>query len=477
MAVYALGELQPTIDATAFVHPEAVIIGDVTIGAQSSIWPGAVLRGDGGGIRIGDRTSVQDNAVLHTTPFWETVVGNDCVLGHLIHLEGCTIEDEVLIGNASMVLHRSVIRSGAIVAANSVVLADVDVPTGALAVGLACGDQTWSGASRGDEDGRPLLRGADRALPHGPAPSRLNGLPTVMWALVVTVAPDEVEVAADTLWSLGVRAVEERTAAGPSDLIELWTHVGDGVAGYERAVAALAGRWPVRREFVDETPSDAWRDHAAPMRIDDELVIVPAWLTGAATGNTTRAAGDETGDGSPSGLVVAIDPGGAFGLGDHPTTVLSLRALRRVISPGDPIDVLDVGCGTGVIAVVAAKMLARRVRAVDVASSAVEATGDNARRNGVEHLVIVDETPLSEIADDFDVVVANILAPTLVELADDLRRVTRPAGRLVISGVLDGRFDHVVAALSPMEVERTDIDRGWAAVTLRHAPTSTASAR
>jgi carbonic anhydrase/acetyltransferase-like protein (isoleucine patch superfamily) len=135
MAVYALGDLVPTIDDTAFVHPDAVIIGDVTIGAQSSIWPGAVLRGDGGGIRIGDRTSVQDNAVLHTTPFWETTVGNDCVLGHLIHLEGCTIEDEVLIGNASMVLHRSVIRSGAIVAANSVVLADVDVPTGAPAAG------------------------------------------------------------------------------------------------------------------------------------------------------------------------------------------------------------------------------------------------------------------------------------------------------------------------------------------------------
>jgi carbonic anhydrase/acetyltransferase-like protein (isoleucine patch superfamily) len=135
MAVYALGDLEPTIDGTAFVHPDAVIIGDVTVGAQSSIWPGAVLRGDGGGIRIGDRTSVQDNAVLHTTPFWETTVGNDCVLGHLIHLEGCTIEDEVLIGNASMVLHRSVIRTGAIVAANSVVLADVDVPTGALAAG------------------------------------------------------------------------------------------------------------------------------------------------------------------------------------------------------------------------------------------------------------------------------------------------------------------------------------------------------
>lgn len=135
MAVYALGDLEPTIDASAYVHPDAVIIGAVTIGPQSSIWPGAVLRGDGGEIRIGARTSVQDNAVLHTTPEWPTVVGDGCVLGHLIHLEGCTIEDDVLIGNAAMVLHRSVIHTGAIVAANSVVLNDVDVPTGALAAG------------------------------------------------------------------------------------------------------------------------------------------------------------------------------------------------------------------------------------------------------------------------------------------------------------------------------------------------------
>jgi carbonic anhydrase/acetyltransferase-like protein (isoleucine patch superfamily) len=135
MAVYALGDVEPSIDSSAFVHPDAVIIGSVVIGAESSVWPGAVLRGDGGDIIIGARTSVQDNAVLHTTPESPTVVGNGCVLGHLIHLEGCTIEDEVLIGNAAMVLHRSVIHRGAIVAANSVVLNDVDVPSGALAVG------------------------------------------------------------------------------------------------------------------------------------------------------------------------------------------------------------------------------------------------------------------------------------------------------------------------------------------------------
>jgi carbonic anhydrase/acetyltransferase-like protein (isoleucine patch superfamily) len=135
MPIYAFGSDEPSISNEAYIHPDAVIIGAVTIGANSSVWPGAVLRGDGGEIRIGERTSVQDNAVLHTTPTWHTVVGDGCVLGHLIHLEGCTVEDDVLIGNSSMVLHRSVIHSGAIVAANAVVLADTDVPSGALAVG------------------------------------------------------------------------------------------------------------------------------------------------------------------------------------------------------------------------------------------------------------------------------------------------------------------------------------------------------
>jgi carbonic anhydrase/acetyltransferase-like protein (isoleucine patch superfamily) len=135
MAIYALGDLVPSIDPRAFVHPDAVVIGDVTIGAESSVWPGAVLRGDGGHIVIGQRTSVQDNAVLHTTPQWPTSVGDGCVLGHLIHLEGCTIEDDVLVGNAAMVLHRCIVRSGSIVAANSVVLNDVEVPAGALAAG------------------------------------------------------------------------------------------------------------------------------------------------------------------------------------------------------------------------------------------------------------------------------------------------------------------------------------------------------
>jgi carbonic anhydrase/acetyltransferase-like protein (isoleucine patch superfamily) len=136
MPVYALGDAEPSIDPAAFVHPDAVVIGSVTIGAEASIWPGAVLRGDEGTITVGAGTSIQDNCVIHTTSMFPTVVGDNCVVGHLVHLEGCTIEPWCLIGNASIVLHRVVVRTGAIVAANAVVLNDTEVPAGALALGV-----------------------------------------------------------------------------------------------------------------------------------------------------------------------------------------------------------------------------------------------------------------------------------------------------------------------------------------------------
>lgn len=135
MPIYAFGDQTPSIDGTAYVHPDAVIIGSVTIGPQSSVWPCAVIRGDDGEIRVGARSSVQDGSVFHTTPHDFTVVGDECVIGHIVHLEGCTIEDRALVGNGSIVLHRVVVRSGAIVAANSVVLNDTEVPAGALAAG------------------------------------------------------------------------------------------------------------------------------------------------------------------------------------------------------------------------------------------------------------------------------------------------------------------------------------------------------
>jgi carbonic anhydrase/acetyltransferase-like protein (isoleucine patch superfamily) len=137
MPVYALGDIAPQIHPDAFVHPEAVVIGHVTIGAEASIWPGAVLRGDEDpGIHIGVRSSVQDGAVLHVTEDLETRVGDNCVIGHIAHLEGCTIEELALVGSGSVVLHAAVVRSGGVVGANAVVPNRMEVPSGMMALGI-----------------------------------------------------------------------------------------------------------------------------------------------------------------------------------------------------------------------------------------------------------------------------------------------------------------------------------------------------
>jgi carbonic anhydrase/acetyltransferase-like protein (isoleucine patch superfamily) len=136
MAVYALGHQVPDIHPDAYVSPEATVIGSVTIGAESSVWPGAVLRGDDGQIFIGARTSIQDGAILHTTHFAPTTVGNECVIGHLAHLEGCIVEDGALVGSGSVVLHQAIVQTGALVGAGAVVSGGTIVPSGAMALGI-----------------------------------------------------------------------------------------------------------------------------------------------------------------------------------------------------------------------------------------------------------------------------------------------------------------------------------------------------
>ena len=136
MPVYALGDKVPDIDPLAYVHPDAVIIGAVTIGAESTIWPCAVLRGDDGRILVGARTSVQDGSVIHTTSQYPTTIGDDCVIGHMVHLEGCIVEDGALVGNGSVVLHQAAVESGALVGSNAVVTGGTVVPSGAMALGI-----------------------------------------------------------------------------------------------------------------------------------------------------------------------------------------------------------------------------------------------------------------------------------------------------------------------------------------------------
>lgn len=136
MTLYALGDIEPQIDPEAFVHPDATIIGDVRIGAGATIWPQAVLRGDQSVIVVGARTSIQDGAVVHCTRELHTVIGADCTVGHLAHLEGCVVEDGALVGTGSIVLHRAIVRTGALVGAGALVPGGMEVPSGAMALGV-----------------------------------------------------------------------------------------------------------------------------------------------------------------------------------------------------------------------------------------------------------------------------------------------------------------------------------------------------
>jgi carbonic anhydrase/acetyltransferase-like protein (isoleucine patch superfamily) len=148
--IYALDDDEPDIDELAYVAPDAVVIGRVTIGPEASVWPCAVLRGDHAAITVGARTSVQDGTVVHCTARYPTVIGADCVVGHNAHLEGCVVEDGCLIGSGSVTLNRVVVGARSIVAAGALLAEGFVVPAGSLVAGVPATvkrsgvDTTWT---------------------------------------------------------------------------------------------------------------------------------------------------------------------------------------------------------------------------------------------------------------------------------------------------------------------------------------------
>jgi carbonic anhydrase/acetyltransferase-like protein (isoleucine patch superfamily) len=136
LPIYALGDWEPEIHSSAFVHPDAVVIGRVRIGEEASVWPAAVLRGDHGTIEVGARTSIQDGTVVHTTHGWPTIIGDECVVGHNAHLEGCVVANRCLIGSGSVTLNRAHVGEGALVGASALVPEGFKVPPGSMALGV-----------------------------------------------------------------------------------------------------------------------------------------------------------------------------------------------------------------------------------------------------------------------------------------------------------------------------------------------------
>lgn len=127
---------KPEIGENCFIAETAAIIGDVKIGAGSSVWYGAVIRGDDAPIEIGERCNIQDNAVLHCAEFWPLHIGDGVTVGHNAIVHSANVHDNVLIGMGSVVMNLAEINEGAIVGAGAVVLEDMVVPPGGVAVGL-----------------------------------------------------------------------------------------------------------------------------------------------------------------------------------------------------------------------------------------------------------------------------------------------------------------------------------------------------
>ena len=184
-----------------------------------------------------------------------------------------------------------------------------------------------------------------------------------------------------------------------------------------------------------------------PIRVSERLWIVPSW--------------HEAPD--PEALVLVLDPGMAFGTGSHPTTRLCLEWLERTVTPGTTI--LDYGCGSGILAIAAAKLGAAGVLGVDIDAQAVTAARDNAKRNGIAARF---EDSAQEIRGQFDIVVANILSNPLKALAPAICAHVRPGGALAISGILSEQADELIAIYTPfLRLEIADTRDGWVCLTGR----------
>ena len=230
-----------------------------------------------------------------------------------------------------------------------------------------------------------------------------------------------------------------------SRVLALFDKDADITSALARASGAV-GLAQVPPFTLEEVAEQNWvqltQSQFDPIRITDRLWIVPSWHDAP----------------NPEAINIALDPGMAFGTGSHPTTQLCLEWLEAFVTPG--VSVLDYGCGSGILAIAAARLGAGRVVGVDIDDKAVEAARDNAERNAVTLELQTSAAPLSE---RFALVVANILTNPLCVLAPALCAHVAPGGRLALSGVLETQTQQVIDAYAPwIELRIGKLHDGWA---------------
>jgi ribosomal protein L11 methyltransferase len=201
---------------------------------------------------------------------------------------------------------------------------------------------------------------------------------------------------------------------------------------------------PAYAFVADADWAELWKAHYKSVRVGRRLLVVPSWLADSDSDDATTRPFDQ-----PT-IRLLMDPGMAFGTGTHPTTQLCLALIESHLKPGDAV--LDVGCGSGILALAAAKLGARSVLGLDIEEESVRATLENARINGVADKV---ESRLGSISNlqppisNFQLTVANIIAPVIIRLlGEGLAQTLAPGGKLIVSGILQEQVTAVAAALT-----------------------------
>lgn len=264
-------------------------------------------------------------------------------------------------------------------------------------------------------------------------------------AMSVDVADPEAGTARETpVYAEGVPG--ERGFWPVSRLVALFGHGDD--PGTALAAAARALERPVPASEVVDVADRDWvassRAQFSPIEAAAGLWIVPSWCRPV----------------DPGAVNVVLDPGVAFGTGSHPTTRMCLAWLARTVKAGDTV--LDYGCGSGILAIAAAKLGAARVDGIDVDAQAVQASIDNARANGVEARFRLASGKRTSQPSRFDIVVANILANPLRVLAPLLARRCRRGGRIALAGILETQAGEVVDTYSRwFTMRREEACDGW----------------
>lgn len=278
----------------------------------------------------------------------------------------------------------------------------------------------------------------------------------------VDVAPERVDETSGLLFELGADGVEERdegtlakaAASGKVTLVAAFSTRDDA----ERAIAELGPELDPRyEEIIGDAWRDAWKEHYRPFSIartsDGEAVIVrPPW---------------EAYEARPGEHVLELEPGRAFGTGLHETTRLVAQALAEHASELAGATVLDVGCGSGVLALVAIELGAARAIAVDVDPEAIDVTRENAERNALADRVEASTTPVEHVEATSPVVLANIEARVLVPMAAELTRHVTPGGLLLLSGILVPQRDEVRAAYPDLTLLDAPSMGEWTLLALR----------